>query len=32
MPRAGKEDANEFNVDFEENTRIIPQDVDSITV
>lgn len=23
MPRAGKEDANEFNVDFEENTRII---------
>ncbi|EXL91628.1 hypothetical protein NOF04DRAFT_16664 [Fusarium oxysporum II5] len=26
MPRAEKEDANEFHVDFEENTKIIPQD------
>lgn len=32
MPRAEKEDANEFHVDFEENTRIISQDVDFITV
>ncbi|EXA43043.1 hypothetical protein NW761_002823 [Fusarium oxysporum] len=32
MPRAEKEDANEFHVDFEENTRIIPQDVNFMTV
>lgn len=32
MPRAEEEDANEFHVDFEENTRIIPQDVDFMTV
>lgn len=32
MPRAEQEEANDFNVEFDENTRIVRKDVNIMTV